>query len=198
MSNYNLSRLNVILVEKHTNMRLLLRRVLEELGIKMVRDSRDPVAAFRMHLGEPADLVLTDWAPGLDGLGLLGQLRRGDDSPDPFVPVIVVTANTEMKHVIRARDMGMTEFLAKPISAKLLYSRIRSIIEKRRLFVKNNTFFGPDRRRRRMELDGPDRRSHANFNGPERRTNVIPFPGTERRQGYVGYEAPDKRAASMR
>tara|TARA_B110000046_G_scaffold82061_1_gene90315 strand:+ start:196 stop:363 length:168 start_codon:yes stop_codon:yes gene_type:complete len=41
--------------------------------------------------------------------------------PNPFIPVIVLTANTGIKHVCEARDTGMGEFLAKPLSARMLY-----------------------------------------------------------------------------
>jgi len=191
---YDLRNLDVLVVEKHNSMRNIVKRVLSELGIKAVRDTMDPGLAFKAMCSNPADLVLTDWAPGLDGMTLLQKLRTDPQSPDPFVPVIVVTANTELRHVFVARDHGMTEYLAKPISAKLIYSRIRSIIARKRYFVRNQTFFGPDRRRRRLEFDGPDRRIHENQARDDRRSNVIPFPGTERRQGYDGYIMSERRA----
>jgi two-component system chemotaxis response regulator CheY len=74
------------------------------------------------------------------------------------VPVIVVTANTEIDHVFVARDTGMSEYLAKPVSAKLIYPRICSTIESTRPFVRAGGFFGPDRRRRRATFQGTDRR----------------------------------------
>jgi two-component system chemotaxis response regulator CheY len=49
------------------------------------------------------------------------------------------------------RDNGMTEFLAKPISAKTIYARLCSVIENPRAFIRVGVFFGPDRRRRQAE-----------------------------------------------
>lgn len=158
---YNLSKLDVLVVEQHANMRQVLKGVLNELGVSRIRETSDPRKAYAMFKEQPADLVLTDWTPLLDGMGLLRALRNTKDSPDPFVPVMVISANSELRQVFHARDMGMTEFLAKPISAKGIYARIRSMIEKKRLFVRNNSFFGPDRRRRGLEFDGPDRRTMA-------------------------------------
>jgi len=60
----------------------------------------------------------------------------------------MLTGHTEMNRVVEARDAGVHEFLAKPISVKGLYSRIRSIIERPRPFVRAGLYFGPDRRRR--------------------------------------------------
>ena len=189
--NYDLSGLKVIVVERLAPMRKILRDVLSEIGIKNIRSSSNAEAAFQLFIEDPADLILTDWSPGLDGVKFLHRLRRDVKSPNPYVPVIVVTANTETRHIYEARDAGMTEFLAKPLSAKLIYFRIRSIIERQRHFVRVGTFFGPDRRRRKADIE-EDRRSHNNTR-PDRRTNVVPIKGSERRQGYPGYAAPDRR-----
>jgi len=70
----------------------------------------------------------------------------------------MLTGHTELSRVMEARDAGVHEFLAKLISAKGLYSRIRSIIEHPRPFVRTSTYFGPDRRRRQIEWKGKERR----------------------------------------
>src|SRR5665811_296827 len=76
-------------------------------------------------------------------------------------PDIVLTGHSEKKRVVSARDAGVTEFLAKPISAKGLYQRIVNVVANPRPFIKTKTYFGPDRRR-----------------------NVNPnYVGTERRKG---------------
>ena len=84
-------------------------------------------------------------------MGFVRQIRQADDTPTPYCPIVVVTANTELRHVCYARDNGMTEFLAKPISAKTIYSRLCSVIENPRAFIRVGKFFGLDRRRRQAE-----------------------------------------------
>lgn len=69
-------------------------------------------------------------------------------STHPFVPVIMVTGHSEKSRVYEALNAGVNEFLVKPVSAKGLYSRLISVIERPRPFVRSKTFFGPDRRRR--------------------------------------------------
>ena len=61
---------------------------------------------------------------------------------------------TEYRRVVEARDAGVNEFLAKPISAKALYQRFASIIDNPRPFIRTQDYFGPDRRRQNM---GPPR-----------------------------------------
>ncbi len=59
----------------------------------------------------------------------------------------MLTGHSEKKRVTAARDAGITEFLAKPISAKGLYQRIVNVVANPRPFIKTKTYFGPDRRR---------------------------------------------------
>ena len=46
-----------------------------------------------------------------------------------------------------ARDAGVSGFIKKPISARLLFDRISNVLTDTRLFVRSVDFFGPDRRR---------------------------------------------------
>lgn len=193
LSHYDLHQLSVLVVEKHDTMRRILVGILHAMGLRDIRQATDPDAGFAAFRDAPADLVFTDWAPGLDGIRLLRRIRADDASPDPFAPVIVVSANTELRHIYQARDAGMTEFLGKPFKAKLIYARICAVIERHRVFIRNPSFFGPDRRRRRVRFEGPDRRRHANRAGFDRRSMAMPFAGAERRQGYPAFHEDDRR-----
>jgi len=164
--NYDLHGISVLLIEQHDFMRRIIRQILHEFGIRTIRETSDAETAYKIYSNEPIDLVLTDWAPGLDGIYLLDRIRKGDDSPNPFIPIVVVTANTEIRHVCHARDHGMTEYLAKPISAKSIYQRICTVIERHRDFIKNRDFFGPDRRRRSGKWNGNERRRSAPIEAP--------------------------------
>ena len=159
---YDISGLNVLVLEKHVLIRKLLTDVFREFGVPSVQSTADPGTAWAFFQQFPADIILCDWCMELDGMEFLDRVRQDPDTPNPFVPVIVVTANTELRHVCTARDHGMTEFLAKPISAQTIYQRICNVIEGNRPFVRANDFFGPDRRRRGAPSpDGPDRRRMA-------------------------------------
>jgi two-component system chemotaxis response regulator CheY len=71
----------------------------------------------------------------------------------------MITGHTEKNRVTDARDSGITEFLAKPISAKALYQRIVNVVAHPRPFIRTKSYFGPDRRRN----------TSAGYAGPERR-----------------------------
>jgi DNA-binding response OmpR family regulator len=71
----------------------------------------------------------------------------------------MLTGHSEKRRVTAARDAGVTEFLAKPISAKGLYERIVNVVASPRPFIKTATYFGPDRRRNvSTSYVGPERR----------------------------------------
>ena len=162
MERYDLSHLDVLIVDSNPHMLTILRTALHELGIVKLRDVNDPDKAFQMFKGQQADLIFSNWAPGHDELKFLNQIRDPDKSPNPFVPIIIVTAYCEQANVIAARDLGMTEFLAAPVSVKSIYQHICSVLNDGRLFIKETKFFGPDRRRHEGNpIKGEDRRSQV-------------------------------------
>ncbi len=148
---YNLDRLNVLVLDDDRNMRTLIETILFELGVRNIRQAHDVKQAFGDLRYFHVDIVITDWKmEPLNGLDFVRMVRSGDDSPNPYVPIIMLTGHTEPHLVCEARDAGVNEFLAKPISAKSLYSRLVSIIECPRPFIRTKTYFGPCRRRRNM------------------------------------------------
>ena len=157
---YDISGLTVLILEQQSLMRDLMKQVFREFKVKNVHITDDIDAAFQIFCEADIDLILTDWSHGIDGMAFLKNVRLHDDSPNPYVPVIVVTANTEIDHVFVARDTGMSEYLAKPVSANLIYSWICATIDSTRPFVRAGGFFGPDRRRRRSAYQGNDRRTN--------------------------------------
>jgi|GEM_PF-183521 len=158
MKSYDLSNVSVLVVEKHSHMRTILRQVLRQFGIANVFDAADPTIGFQRYTDCFPDIVILDWGPDFDGLGLVTKIRTGADSANPWVPVIMCTANTEKRHIVEARDIGATEYLLKPVSAKAIYDRIVSVVDDARAFVRTKSFTGPDRRRSAMPFGGEERR----------------------------------------
>ena len=117
MKSYDLSELNILVLEKNVLLRRLLTDVFSEFGVPTVFSTHDAHEAYNYFCTNAPDIVFCDWTPDLDGMGFVRQIRKADDTPNPYSPIVVVTANTELRHVYHARDNGMTEFLAKPISA---------------------------------------------------------------------------------
>ena len=159
-ADYNIERLNFLIVDDNKHMCTLVKTILNAFGVRNVVEAVDGADAFKVLKHFPADIIICDWVmQPLDGLDFVRLVRTGKDSPNPYVPVIMLTGHTEMHRVMEAREAGVSEFLAKPVSPKKLYARIRSIIEHQRNFVKTKAYFGPDRRRQNLvSYKGGERR----------------------------------------
>jgi two-component system chemotaxis response regulator CheY len=71
----------------------------------------------------------------------------------------MITGHLTVRRIAEARDAGVNEFVAKPITARSVLDRLQLIIDHPRPFVRTDDFFGPDRRRRNdPAYDGPLRR----------------------------------------
>lgn len=159
MEPLNISHLKVLVVEDNAHFRNLVRTILETLGIADVVEAKDGAEALETLKSFPADLIILDWRmDGLDGVECLRRIRTAPDSPSPYVPVIMVTGYSEARLIREARQAGVDEFLAKPISAKELLTRLIQAVEQPRPYAKTTDYFGPDRRRRRDIHGGAERR----------------------------------------
>ncbi len=95
----------------------------------------------------------------IDGVEFTRLVRNAADSPNPFLPIIMLTGHAAKARVEEARDAGVTEFVVKPVTARAVLDRINAVILRPRPFVRTGEYFGPDRRRRQdPEFKGPWRR----------------------------------------
>jgi PleD family two-component response regulator len=155
-----IEQLNVLIVEGDRHMRMLIREMLFALGVKDVAVASDGKAAVEEMQTFRSDLVLVDLKmEPIGGLEFVRQLRADTKNPYRFVPVIMITAYTDLDTVAMARDVGITEFMAKPISATILQQRIERVLKDSRRFIEAPEFTGPDRRRsKKTALEGKERR----------------------------------------
>lgn len=157
----SLSDLHLLIVDDNAQMRHVLRCLLRAGGINNVSEAETGEAALEAMRASPIDLILLDWkmAP-IDGLAFTRMVRGNESSPNPYVPILMLTAHTEASRVAAARDAGVSGFVKKPISARLLFDRISFALTDTRMFVRAPDFFGPDRRHgARKGYAGPYRRS---------------------------------------
>ena len=164
---YDLSRLDLLIVDADASMAASWRSLLGGLGIRnpvVVASGTEAWAALARPGGRP-DIVICRWElPGaedaMSGLDLVRRLRGDPASPAPFLPVIIATATITRERVREALDAGVHEVLVLPLSAKALETRLRETIDRPRKFVRGGGYFGPDRRRfTRPDYPGPYRRS---------------------------------------
>lgn len=158
MATVNFERCNLLLVEDNRYVCNVLDNLLRHLGFKNIAvaengaDAIDYFKAVGATRGNPRghtiDLVISDLVMSpINGLLLLRWLRTSAESPNRFMPFIMLSGAADNEYVHAARDLGVTEFLAKPFSAESVSTRILEIVNFPRQFITTQSYFGPDRRR---------------------------------------------------
>ena len=157
--------LKILLVDDNHYMRVLLAEILRAIGVKEIHEANDGAEGLQMMREHSIDIVMTDLSmQPLDGIDFVRLLRQSPDSPNQLAPVIMITGHSTASRVSEARDAGVNEFLAKPLTARGVIERIHQVVENPRPFVKSEDYFGPDRRRR----------ADPNYRGPKRRSTDKP------------------------
>ena len=173
---YNLKALSILVVEDSDHMGKLLTSVLQLIGVGytvVAKDGKEAPDLYRVVL---PDIIITDGAmEPMDGYEFTRRLRMDRSNPNPFVPVIMLSGHLEKVRVEKARDCGVTEYLAKPISMETLNDRIISVIERPRMFVRTSTYFGPDRRRRLTDIYFGKQRRWTRNSGTGQPANGVDF-----------------------
>ena len=155
------SRLHILIIDDNEFMRQLYRQLLEAIGFNppQIREASDGNEALHHIHNNQVDVAICDLnMQPMNGKQFTHHIRTSDNSPNPYLPIVVCTGHAEYVHISDARDAGANEILRKPVSAASLYSRLQAVIESPRPFILSKTFVGPERRRRDMPFDGPDRR----------------------------------------
>lgn len=143
MHDVDFSDLSFVVAEDGAYMRSIIRTMLQGFGCRQIHEAEDGAGALELIERVMPDIVLLDWVmPVLDGSDVVRMIRQ-PNHPMAYVPIIIVTAYTERKRIQEARQLGVHEVLAKPLSAKAVYQRIRSVVLQPRPFVNENGYFGP-------------------------------------------------------
>ncbi len=157
--------INILLVDDNAFIRGVVLQCLLHMGfrriegcssgvdaIEIVRQTKTGDGTYR-NLTGPVDIVISDLVmPQISGLQLLDWLRTDKDSPNRFIPFIMISGAVDEEKVHEARDAGANEFIAKPFSIGSVFSRLQSVIDRPRQYVATRSYFGPDRRRITKDL----------------------------------------------
>jgi two-component system, NtrC family, nitrogen regulation response regulator NtrX len=129
----------VLVVDDDAANRIAVRAILAGAGF-VVREAADAFAALEMIDREPPHAVLLDLKmPGMDGLGLLANLRqRGIE-----LPIVVLTGHADEFTAARCLEAGADAYLDKPPERAELLLRIRNAVVQGRLAEENRHLRGP-------------------------------------------------------
>lgn len=156
-----LESVSALILDDNAHMRGLLRAILAGFGMRKIEESGDCADALRVIAEGSIDISFVDMKlGGLDGLEFCRKIRMEPDSPNRFLPIVMISAYSERSRVLDAVNAGVDEFLVKPVRAVDVANRVNAVIERRRPFIQTESYFGPDRRRRQdPRFQGPWRRA---------------------------------------
>jgi len=154
----NFERCNLLIVEDNHYIRRVLENLLRQISftnITVTQNGAEAIEYFKslnevdgFSKGPSIDLVLSDLVMSpINGLLFLRWVRSSKESPNRFMPFIMLSGAADNEYVHAARDLGVTEFLGKPFSAHSVSRRILEVINYPRQFVTTQSYLGPDRRR---------------------------------------------------
>ena len=117
---------HLVIAEDDRAVRESVKRALELEGYS-VTAVNDGVAALEAASGSDVDLLLLDLGmPNMDGLTVCRRLR----SAGSRLPILVLTARTEISDRVSGLDAGADDYLPKPFSLDELLARVRSLLRR--------------------------------------------------------------------
>jgi two-component system, chemotaxis family, chemotaxis protein CheY len=143
-----LDALKVLVVDDEHTMRRVTRSLLQAIGVKDIREACDGHEGLQAVCAWGPDVVILDWKmPNLSGREFVRRVRSPNEFPYPNLPIIMLTAFGERSRVLEAVELGVNEFLLKPVSTKALQARLVSILINPRRMVKKGGRYIPEPRK---------------------------------------------------
>jgi type II secretory ATPase GspE/PulE/Tfp pilus assembly ATPase PilB-like protein/CheY-like chemotaxis protein len=120
----------VLLVEDEEQLRRVMKDLLQREGYR-VAEARDGVQALDEVDRFAPDVIILDLnLPGLDGYGVLAQLRSRPATRE--IPVMVLTAKGDEDNEVRVFELGADDFVTKPFRARALTARLEAVLGRHR------------------------------------------------------------------
>jgi DNA-binding response OmpR family regulator len=119
-------RKTVLVVDDHSPLRALCRAGLEDAGFRVL-EARNGEEALTSVRAEPPDLILLDiMMPGISGWDVTAALLA-DRSTDQ-IPIIFVSARSELSDRMRAFELGAHGYLPKPVDPAVLAETVTTVL----------------------------------------------------------------------
>jgi two-component system chemotaxis response regulator CheY len=115
---------HAIVIDDSRAMRLILRRIVGQLGFE-VSDAEDGRAALDLLAGMETvpNLALVDWnMPNMNGLEFVTAAREDERLRD--MTLVMVTTESEQSHIVRALAAGAHEYVIKPFTSEAMIEKL--------------------------------------------------------------------------
>jgi two-component system response regulator MprA len=119
--------MKILVVDDERAVRDSLRRALELEGysVELASDGEDALERLSAN-GEPDAMILDVLMPGMDGLEVCRRVRREGNR----IPVLMLTARTEVENRVAGLDAGADDYVTKPFALEELLARMRALLRR--------------------------------------------------------------------
>lgn len=132
----NTIKKHIFILNDEPKVREVIKETLEVSNYK-VSCFADPAECLARLRSKKCDLLITDLKmPKKSGLEVLSDVRR----QAPWIPVLVMTEDSDTPTVVKAMRTGAVDFIEKPLSKKDILRKIKSILNKKLLYTQNSAF----------------------------------------------------------
>jgi adenylate cyclase len=141
----------ILVVDDNDDNRYTLTRRLLREGYSDVAVASDGREALELIAAQSFDLILLDiMMPAMNGYEVLARLK--DDPELRYIPVIMISAVSEIESVVKCIELGAEDYLPKPFNPVLLRARVGASLERKRLHDREAAHLAEiDRQRRRAD-----------------------------------------------
>jgi len=140
--------IKVLIVEDEPYSRKVVRTLLNAIGVEKIVEAKDGASGLEAIQTHNPDIVLLDWEmPGMNGAEFMRHVRAPTKFMYPAVPIIMLTGHSEKSRVMEAVDLGVHEFLLKPVSTTALLTRIVGVLSMPRPMIQRGNYYGPEPRK---------------------------------------------------
>ena len=147
MDRQNRANARIILADSDAYMRQSLLHALTHEGYRDIRSVSRLTLLVDLLRGSMPDLLIMDidMADG-DAIELVRDIRNGKIGRNPFLPIILMSWDSDRPLIRRVVDSGADMLVAKPLAPVQLLERMDFIVRQRNPFIVTADYFGPDRR----------------------------------------------------
>lgn len=119
----------ILLIEDEEDIAALIKLQAELSGYKMIVET-DGLNGYRAIERESPELVILDiMLPGMNGLDVCRKVKNAQELK--HIPIILISAKSEELDVVLGLELGADDYVTKPFSPKVLFSRIKAVLRRR-------------------------------------------------------------------
>ncbi len=124
----DLENMSCLIVDDDKFSRTFIKTALYQIGIKTIKEAATAKEAVEQLANYKIDIIFLDQQmPDKNGIELVQDLKRSPNSGIDRIPIIMITVDTKEKTVLDAKQLGIREYLVKPISPIALKKRICNV-----------------------------------------------------------------------